>query len=86
MPKAGEAQLRIFNGVNCPVDVSSALATINGRIEALSALQVVDIPLTDSAEFELRFKVDQGCSEFPGQTLTAKVTLQEAQVYLQLFL
>ncbi|XP_054275603.1 peptide transporter family 1-like isoform X2 [Macrosteles quadrilineatus] len=84
LPKAGISHLRIFNGLDCAVDVQSSIATLNGRVASLDSLPLVDIPLTDSAQYTLNFTT-LNCPQLKNVNFTGAVTLTEAQA-VSLFL
>ncbi|XP_046666171.1 peptide transporter family 1-like isoform X2 [Homalodisca vitripennis] len=79
LPDVGQAQLRVFNGLECDVHMTSTLTSVSGNINALNALQITDISMQNSADYPLNFTTTPDCSQFPSQMFTGTVSLQEKQ-------
>lgn len=76
LPEAGQAQLRIFNGLNCrvPVDISGVDAN---TIEPLNFWQAPTLSVNGESSYTIRANSDSTCKEYPAFQGNIDVTEQQ---------
>jgi hypothetical protein len=79
LPEAGQAQLRIFNGLNCkvPIDISGVDAR---EIEPLDFSQALQLSVNGVNSYMINVNSDLTCEEYPAFQGSVEVT--EKQVTL----
>jgi hypothetical protein len=76
LPEAGQAQLRIFNGLNCrvPIDISGVDAS---TIEPLSFWQAPTLSVNGANTYMISVNSDSTCEEYLAFQGTVKVTEEQ---------
>ncbi len=57
---SGEAQLRIFNGLNCNITLHPSIEYAS-YVSPLSDVELLHIPVTGSKTYKIMFNVDGSC-------------------------
>lgn len=80
LPEAGQAQLRIFNGLNCRVqiDISGVDAS---TIEPLSFWQAPTLSVNGANTYMINVNSDSTCEEYPAFQGSVEVTEEQATSY-----
>lgn len=79
LPGAGTAQLRVFNGLNCDVTLSTPWASPGDVIPPMDAMQVLDVAQTGTASHPVTFTTGKDCYLGGNRTFHGSVVLQERQ-------
>lgn len=76
LPEAGQAQLRIFNGLNCrvPIDISGVDAS---SIEPLSFWQAPTLSVNGVNTYGISVNSDSTCEEYPAFLGSVEVTEEQ---------
>lgn len=76
LPEAGQAQLRIFNGLNCrvPIDISGVEGS---TIEPLSFWQAPTLSVNDVNTYNISVNRDSTCEEYPAFHGSVEVTEEQ---------
>lgn len=80
LPDIGQSQLRIFNGLNCSININSSVNSVNGIIPQLAMLEAKDIEVYGTKNFTVNLIVDKSCQQNSSKFLSDTVFLSEKQV------
>ncbi|RZF47986.1 hypothetical protein LSTR_LSTR002052 [Laodelphax striatellus] len=76
LPGKGEGQIRVFNGLNCPVNLHSYNSSLlDARIDSLKALQLQHFPVINSLNYDVNIEIS--CNK-SSQVLRRRIRAEES--------